>query len=206
MSKKINMGNPEYAIVSEDGIRVAGHRGVGYSSVGVVTVLPGIQIRLGWFMESFADVIHYVKKPIGVEKIVAAKTHTLWQISKLWTENTKEEIICTVTAVKGKIIGVTYNQDLIYNEHFREYQSLSMLHLLTAGHSSDTRKTTKAIQGIAAITGLKAQEISVVEIGERIIVNTLDKLADKTCQYIFCKDKHGYYNMLSVGYELIKLN
>lgn len=169
--------------------------------VGVVSLLPGIQIKLGRSMEEFVKMLKISARPLGVQKIAESKYgQETWRLLFFAVDSTDEYVVCIITTMHGAIVAVTFNQDLIYDNAFRENQRLSALHLATAGKcDSAYGQLSKAVQIIAGITGEALSNFEMKADDQRIAVNTCKNDLENQYSYLFVKDKNNYFNLLSIS-------
>lgn len=165
---------------------------------GVVTVLPGIQLELGRSILEFIGCLKQVRQPLAIQKISESKGVSTYYLIRLQTGKVKEARICTITTYKDMIINVAFNQDLVYDKEFQKYQRLSVVHQLRAGKEGDSNLLTNAITSVSTITGVPQSRLFIIEAKNKIVVKLRDTQSN-AIQFVFVKDKEGYYNLLSIG-------
>lgn len=168
--------------------------------LGVITIIPGIQIELGRNIEEFIQCLKLIRQPLAIHKIADNKGQATWRILRLATGKVHEVIICTISTIKNVIASVSFNQELAYDLKYRKYQRLSAMHQLTAGRAGTIGLLSKAVIGISAITGEEASNFGIISNDKTIVVKSTLKKLENQYKFTFVCDKKGYFNLLSVGF------
>ena len=197
--KLVSQTEKSKMVISESGIRIiTGDQAP--CPLGVVTIIPGVQLELGRSIAEFIDCLKRIRKPLATQVIGNPSTQAKYRILRLCTGNVPGGVVCSIATVQGKIVSVTFNQDLAYDKNFLKYQGLSIIHRLTAGKDGDNQLLANSVKAVATITGKSASNFRIKEVKTSIIVYTDMKETKNVYRYTFSKDKMGYYNLLSVGF------
>lgn len=96
--------------------------------IGVVSILPMIQLKLGEDIEKFQLYMTNLSKNYIILKGVESIHIETWEFIRLQDEDIDEEIkICDIITLNNKIINISYNQELPENKKFRQLERLTTL-------------------------------------------------------------------------------
>lgn len=96
--------------------------------IGVVSILPMIQLKLGEDIEKFQLYMTNLSKNYIILKGVESIHIETWEFIRLQDEDIDEEIkICDIVTLNNKIINISYNQELPENKKFRQLERLTTL-------------------------------------------------------------------------------
>lgn len=168
--------------------------------LGVVTLIPGVQLELGRQMDEFAKCLKMVRKPLALQKIAENNGQCTWHVIRLGTGKVPEAKVCTINTIHGIIAAVSFNQSLVYNATYRKYQPLSVVHQLKVGKAGSAGQLSRAVSVVAVITGQSASDFKITESNKSIIVYTAIKELSSQYRFTFLKDEKDYFNLLSIGF------
>lgn len=184
-------------LVSDKSINVLVNGSNALYPVGIVSILPSIKIELGRDIDEFKMCLKMVRKPLGIQKVYGAGDYDTWYILRLHTGKVPEGRICTINTFKNKMAAISFNPKLVYNEEFRRYEELSVLHQLRVGKSGDNKILSKAISYISLLTGEPSSNFSVKD--KKDIIHIKIFKGDRAYKYSFYKDPNNYVNLLGVS-------
>lgn len=167
--------------------------------VGVVSILPGIQVKIGRGIDEFVSNIRKTTRGLGVQRTSITKELSVWKVMILKEDDFEKKYICSINAINNIIVSVTFNHKLNYDKEYRSRNRLSMLHMLTAGKVGELDNEIKALKAISIITGEHIKNLETTVRENQIIVKTDIEGLKNQYRYTFFKDPGGYYNMLSVA-------
>ena len=199
--KVVGQTDKSVIIVTDKGLkilRMGGSKSV--NALGVVTLIPGVQLELGRGMEEFTKCLRLIRKPLAIQKIAENDGNGTWHIIRLSTGNVPEARICTINTINEIIAAVSFNQSLVFNTTYRRYQQLSTMHQLAIGEAGKVGQLSQAVIAIAAITGEEASNFKIVESAKSIIVYTTIRGLVNQYKYTFLRDQRNYYSLLSVAF------
>lgn len=202
MKQKINMiigdnGRSKIA-VTNNGVRVLAKPIVqGKIPIGVVTIVPGIQLEIGRSFDEFVDCIQCTNKPLAFNLKVkdTKKCITIWELQRLPTGNVEEATICNITVIRDEIYSVQFNQNLAYDKNYTRYEKLSILHQVTLGKPNENNTCSRGISTINKLTGIDYGDMITRQFKHGVEI----KIKGYKISYIFFTDKQGYMNLLSIG-------
>lgn len=190
-------------LLTESSIRIIS-KDRALSPLGVVTIIPTIQVQLGRKMTEFMECLKLIRKPLATQKIMSKGHQATYKIIRLSTGKVPSVALCTISTIDDTIMSVTFNQELNYNENYTRYEKLSVIHKLTAGKADEPGLLSKAVEAVSIITGKSPLFFKIKQFGNNIAVHTEIKGAKYQYKYTFSKDSRDYYNLLSVGFMLSK--
>lgn len=171
-----------------------------FNPIGVITIIPGIQLELGRRFDEFAKCLKEIRKPLGIQRISQNKEQSTYYIIRFATGKVPEARVCSITVLNGIIASVSFDPDLPNNKEYIRYQKLSMMHQIVAGREDTMSIMSKAISAIALITGEKISEFKMKSTSHSIVVYTDSPHFTYQYAYTFAKDKRGYFSLLSIGF------
>lgn len=178
-----------------------GENSQGYK-VGIVSILPKVQIALGGLLDTFIDALEVSRLPLALKKTVAKGEYSTYDIVRLETGNIKEATIATLSVYSGIIIGLTYSRSILLDKEFRKLVRLSAMHQLAICNRGDKSRLLKATQCISTLTGIPRNKLMAIETARsiRVKVPFTNKLG-LPLYYTFSLDKSDKYNLLQVSFD-----
>lgn len=187
--------------VTETSIRVITND-VGICPLGVITIVPTIQVQLGRNITEFLHCLKMVRKPIATQKIPSKGPQATYKVIRLSTGKVPSVPICTISTINDIIMAVTFNQELNYNTVYARYESISIIHKLTAGKVTEAGSLSRAVEAVSVITGKPSSTFKIKQFSRNIVVYTTIQGLKYQYKYTFSRDSRDYYNLLSVGFML----
>lgn len=172
----------------------------GVNPLGVVTILPGVQIELGRTMTELIQCLKEVRKPIGLHKIADIGSQANWNIIRIPTGKVPEAVVCKITTIQDIIVSVSFNKSLVKNAEYRRYQPLSAMHQLTAGKVGDIALWSSAVSAVATMTGEKKSNLIIKANDKTLMVRTAIRELENQYRYTFTKDSEDVFNLLSISF------
>lgn len=172
---------------------------LGKSPVGIVSILPGVQLELGRTITEFITCLREVRKPIGFHKIASTREESIWDVIRISTGCAPEAIVCRITTVNDIMVSVWFNKSLVTNTNYTKYQPLSGMHQLTAGLESVPGLLSRALDSVSTVTGDSTDKFLIKSDSKRIIVYTNTPGEALQYKYTFTKGKDKFFNLLSVS-------
>ena len=170
-------------------------------SVGVISILPKIQIAIGTKLSTFIKALEMSRSPIALQKILSNGKFETYRIIRMPTGNIPEREIATVDTYNGTIIGATYNGKLLKDQAFKRLVKLSTMHQIRLCKADSTNKLLLATKCISLLTNLSRDKLVVQETARTIRVKVVFKTNIKLpVYYIFILDD-GYYRLSQIAYD-----
>ncbi len=168
--------------------------------VGVVTIVPGVQVELGRGIKEFIRCLKSIRKPLAIQNIADSGVQKVWKIIRLETGNVPEVWICTIDTINEKIASVVFNQDIIYDKEYRRYQRLSCIHQLKAGKFGSANSLGTAVSRVSRITGEPIGSFRIRANRNIVTVYTNKRKLEHQVNYIFINDRYGNCRLIAVGF------
>lgn len=170
-------------------------------SVGVVSILPKIQIAIGTKLSTFVEALEMSRSPIALQKVLSNGKFETHKILRMSTGNIPEREIVTVDTYNGIIIGVTYNGKLLKDQTFKRLVKLSTMHQIRLCKENSVSRLLMATKCISLLTNIARNDLIVQETARTIRVRVASKTNIRLpVYYIFILD-NGYYRLSQIAYD-----
>lgn len=174
----------------------------GRYAVGIVSILPKVQIAIGEKLESFLEALEFSRLPLALKKTVAKGAYSTYDVVRLETGNIKEATIATLSVYNKIIIGITYSRSILLDREFRKLVKLSAMHQLAICNKEDPCKLLKATSCISTLTGIPRDKLVTVQTARSIKVKVQFKNKyNLPMYYTFALDKTNKYNLLQISFD-----
>lgn len=174
------------------------------NKVGIVSILPAVQIKLGIKLDDFIAALELSRLPLAITKTLQKGRFRAYDIVRLETGAICEEILVSVSVCEGIVIGVTYNRKALSNENFRKLVRLSAMHQVSISGEKSYR-LLMATRYVSIVTGVPREKLLVIETLRGIKVKVkeyyADTLVDIPVYYTFKLDKSNRYDLTEVSYD-----
>lgn len=171
-------------------------------SVGIVSILPKVQIALGEKLDIFIEALEFSRLPIALKKTVCKGEYCTYDVVRLETGNIKEATIATLSVYSGIMVGITYSRSILLDKDFRKLVKLSAMHQLSLCGKEDTGRLLKATVCISTLTGMPREKLIVLQTARSIRVRVPFKNRfELPIYYIFALDKRDKYNLLQISFD-----
>lgn len=184
-------------IVTDKSVRVSPKvKSNAYITPNIVTLTPGIQAELGRSLKEFIECVQHTDKPL-LFTLISGKRRDgvrIYNLNRMETGKVKEAYICSIVSIDDIMISFQFNQELAYDENYRRYEKLSILHQLTLGKSTHSDLLFRGSNTISKITGIHPNSLMSKPFKDGLDVILLDE----GIKYTFFKDSHGFMNLLSI--------
>lgn len=170
--------------------------------VGVVSLLPRIQIAVGQRIDTFLKALELSRTPLALQKIINNGQLDTYRVLRLQTGNIPEATIATVDTYMGIILGVTYNTEVLSNKEFRKLVKLSAMHQIVLCPAGEPSRLLLATKCIGVLTNVDRDKLIVKETKRNLMVrvNFKSKL-EIPVYYIFSLGKDNKYRLSQIGYN-----
>ena len=173
------------------------------TSIGVVSILPKVQILLGKRLSSFTDALEKSRVPLALKKTLSNGKYETFQVLRLETGNIPEATIATLVTYNNIMVGLTYNGDIVEDKKFRKLVKLSAMHQLVLGTKEDPQRLYKATKYISVITKLPRESLIAIEKARSIRIRaSSNNIMQLPIYYIFSLNKNGAYRLAEVSYDI----
>lgn len=171
-------------------------------SIGIVSILPKVQVAIGSDLDSFIKALELSRIPIALQKTLVKGAYSTYNVLRLQTGSIPEVVIATLSVFNGVVIGVTYSRSILENKEFRQFVRLSAMHQLSACNKGDKLRLVKATSCISTLTGIRRERLVVIETPNSLRVKVPYESKYKLpVHYTFTLDKHDRYNLLQIAYN-----
>lgn len=174
-----------------------------YDKVGIVSILPKIQIGLGENFKVFVKALTISRTPLALRKRIQRGPYRSYEIVRLATGNIKDALICTIDTINDRVVGLAYNQAIIKDKEFRRYVKLSIMHQLVLCNKSEQNRLFLATKCISILTNTKRESLVVSETARTVKVKANCKRGIKLpVNYIFAlMPNTNSYSLYQIAYD-----
>lgn len=187
--------------VTENSIRVYRLAGTESSQnmIGIVTIIPGIQLELGRSIREFVNCLKMIGKPIAIQKIFDRNNQCTWNLIRMATGNIPEVVICSIGTINDRMVNVAFNQELPYNKKYRQHQKLSIEHKINAGKREEPGCLANAVKIVSVITKVPTTSFKIRSNKNVTYIYSNIKDLDNQIKVTFAEDRRGYFKLMGIG-------
>lgn len=200
--KSVLKSNNYNIIVDGASIRIDNKDKEQIHKVGIVSIIPKVQIILGGELKMFLDALELSRLPIALRRTVVKGAYETYDIIRLQTGNIREATLATLAVYNGLMVGITYNRAVLFDKDFRRLVKLSAMHQITIGKKSGAAGLLAATDCISKLTGVPRDKLVVVQKARSIRVRASFRTKlDLPLYYIFAMDKSLNYNLVQISFD-----
>jgi hypothetical protein len=169
------------------------------------TIMNGFQVELGRNINDFIEALKETRLPVLLKQVTQVGNNAYYQIIRMHTGNVEDKLVATILCKNDIITTISFNRDLIRDNQYRKYNSISVLHQLSMPYDfSDSGCFTRGSQlreTLKSVISTANPIINVVENNNQLSALVTEDDLRFCFKFIINKNGKDMYELVSISLE-----